>query len=39
MKAIQIQSHGGPEVLKLSTLQDPEPAFRRVIGSSCTVGA
>jgi hypothetical protein len=26
MKAIQIQSHGGPEVLNVVTLPDPTPA-------------
>ncbi len=31
MKAIQIQSHGGPEVLNLTTLPDPEPGAGEVL--------
>lgn len=31
MKAIQIQSHGGPEVLKVTTLPDPEPGAGEVL--------
>ena len=30
MKAIQVQSHGGPEVLKMTTLPDPEPGAGEV---------
>jgi NADPH:quinone reductase len=31
MKAIQIQSHGGPEVLKLTSLPEPKPAADQVL--------
>lgn len=31
MKAIQIQSHGGPEVLKIATLPDPQPGAGDVL--------
>ena len=31
MKAIQIQSHGGPEVLKLTDLPDPKPTAEQVL--------
>jgi NADPH2:quinone reductase len=31
MKAIQIQSHGGPEVLKLTSLPDPTPTADQVL--------
>jgi len=31
MKAIQIQSHGGPEVLKLTSLPDPKPTADQVL--------
>jgi NADPH:quinone reductase len=33
MKAIQIQSHGGPEVLKLTSLPDPTPTADQVLVS------
>lgn len=31
MKAIQIQSHGGPEVLKVTTVPDPKPPADEVL--------
>ncbi|MGH7409210.1 MAG: quinone oxidoreductase family protein [Candidatus Methylomirabilales bacterium] len=31
MKAIQIQSHGGPEVLKVATVPDPKPGTGEVL--------